>query len=363
MKKNYARLSERSVDYFLMTYSDFLPVKSDKADEEAQRAAYDFLRGLYGLLYNEPQRLWKKELPDDSYDNWEPQKDRPELAETIRKYIVTVDKLMAAVCHAVYSGSLTDGGIFLEKGACEDESELKKLKKLDVDVKATAEGTLIRLPVKTAEGLKLLAEISVEAEKEAVYKNSDYIRFSRGIFDVGEGFTKRVFARLSGDEEAFGRLIGYFEENGFVRIENRCFSNRFSKVSLDYIRYHDKEFDEIPSFFAENTHSGAEIALEEIRGESFVITLRIPYFKRLLEMAEEMSDDVRTFVCDTTKKCDGCGYCTQTDKTGKRPRAAVKVGKYMLCPLFSGFSYRKRGIDDAFADNAIGLMKFIGERM
>ena len=42
-----------------------------------------------------------------------------------------------------------------------------------------------------------------------------------------------------------------------------------------------------------------------------------------------------------TKRCDGWRYCVQTDKTGKRPLAAMKVGGKMLCPYYPGFSYAR----------------------
>jgi hypothetical protein len=74
-----------------------------------------------------------------------------------------------------------------------------------------------------------------------------------------------------------------------------------------------------------------------------------------------MNDKVKNFVIITSKKCDGCGYCVQTDKTGKRPLIFVNVGDHKICPLFCGFQYRWRSINEEIVDNIIEMLKFIDE--
>ena len=71
-----------------------------------------------------------------------------------------------------------------------------------------------------------------------------------------------------------------------------------------------------------------------------------------------MDDKLKSFITGTTKKCDGCRYCVQTDKSGTRPLAAINVDDHDLCPLFCGFSYT---IDDDLVDNIIELLQFIDE--
>ena len=63
------------------------------------------------------------------------------------------------------------------------------------------------------------------------------------------------------------------------------------------------------------------------------------------------------------KRCDGCRYCVQTDKTGKRPFARIAVQyaekEYKLCPYYPGYSFWWTSIDDTLADNIFGLLGFM----
>jgi len=47
--------------------------------------------------------------------------------------------------------------------------------------------------------------------------------------------------------------------------------------------------------------------------------------KTYLDVFDTMSAKNKNFVVNRTKKCDGCRYCVQTDKTGTRPLAFVQV--------------------------------------
>lgn len=71
---------------------------------------------------------------------------------------------------------------------------------------------------------------------------------------------------------------------------------------------------------------------EEIKKNQPLISLRIPYFGEILKNSEKMNQQVKGFVISRIKKCDGCRYCVQTDKTGKRPFAYISIEEYKLCP-------------------------------
>lgn len=56
-----------------------------------------------------------------------------------------------------------------------------------------------------------------------------------------------------------------------------------------------------------------------------------------------MDDELKDLVFNRTKTCDGCGYCIQTDKTGKRKRLGLplrlKDETGVKCPLFPSFTW------------------------
>jgi len=72
---------------------------------------------------------------------------------------------------------------------------------------------------------------------------------------------------------------------------------------------------------------------------------------------------IQEFIVSRTKKCDGCRYCVQTDKTKTRQLAYIKVKydqkKYNLCPYFPGYSYCWSSIDEGLAEQLIKMLSFM----
>ena len=52
-----------------------------------------------------------------------------------------------------------------------------------------------------------------------------------------------------------------------------------------------------------------------------------------------------------TKRCNRCGYCTQTDKTGKRKPLTITVehdgDRAGLCPLYPEWYFRSFAVDES----------------
>ena len=76
-----------------------------------------------------------------------------------------------------------------------------------------------------------------------------------------------------------------------------------------------------------------------------------------------MDKQLQHFVVSRTKKCDGCKYCVQTDKTGSRPLACISIElegeKYKLCPYFPGYNYSWSYVDDDLAEKLIRMLTFM----
>ena len=113
--------------------------------------------------------------------------------------------------------------------------------------------------------------------------------------------------------------------------------------------------------WSERARGGIEVVYDETRKNQPVFSLRIPYFQDLLKQSDRMNDQVKSFIINTSKKCDGCRYCVQTDKTGKRPLAYINVNEYKICPYFCGFQYRWKSLDDKTVKNMIEMLTFIDE--
>jgi hypothetical protein len=96
----------------------------------------------------------------------------------------------------------------------------------------------------------------------------------------------------------------------------------------------------------------------------FMYCLCIPNgLKVYLDAFDTMSEKNKSFVIKHTKKCDGCRYCVQTDKTGSRPMAFIQIiyeqKIFNLCPYFPGYCYSWTNINDDLVDQLIEMLFFM----
>lgn len=359
INKSFENLAQRSIYYFLATYPSFYSVNSADVSTDEQKAAYEFIKGIYEKLYENPVLLGFKTIPDDSFGDWEPQKAKPALAPAIRNIIKKVEEFIAMLLSVSLYGLVEGNTLKVNKHDVElKPSLIKQLAAFGVDVKKKENEYVLDFPF-NVKGLKLLAGISVQNVKPPKDgKQKPYLLFSRGVFDVTAPWSREVFGNMFTDRNSFNTLIGFLEQNGYKRIDNKEYNNQ---ISLDYIRSYGKPEDELKWAWAERTHGGIEVVYEEIKKNQPLISLRIPYFGEILKNNEKMNEQVKNFVVSITKKCDGCRYCVQTDKTGKRPFACIPIDEYMLCPLFAGFQYRWKSLNDKTVEGMIEMLKFIDE--
>jgi hypothetical protein len=190
-------------------------------------------------------------------------------------------------------------------------------------------------------------------------KNSQnrLLLFSHCIFDPNYFHTADIFQSLAGDKPVFQRLKDFFEQNRYQRVEFRE-----GDIALDWVKNYSKKDEPLKAAWAERNHGGISIYYDFRKKNQIVFGLRVPRFKELLAHFTEMDDSLKELVITKTKKCDKCGYCTQTDKTGTRKPQIITVthqGQYDLCPFFPGFSYIWTSLDDKTASDIMKLLTFI----
>lgn len=357
--KSFENLAQRSIYYFLATYPSFNPINSDYANAYEQKAAYEFIKGIYERLYEQPELLGFKLSADDAFKDWEPQKAKPGLAPAIRSTIKRLEEFIALLWRISIHGQAEERLLLVKKQDVEMKpSSVKQLATFGVRVSKKEMEYVLEFPF-NVKGLQLLAGVSAQNVKQPEDgRQRPYLLFSRGVFDVAAPWSREVFGNMFEDRKPFDTLIDFLELNGYKRIDNKEYNNQ---ISLDYIKCYGKSEDELKWAWAERTHGGIEIVYEEIKKNQPLISLRIPYFGEILKNSGNMNQQVKDFIISSTKKCDGCRYCVQTDKTGKRPFAYVPVDNYMLCPLFAGFQYRWKSLDDKTVRGMIDMLAYIDE--
>jgi len=346
-------LAQRSVCYFLVTYPPFTPIISSEATEEEQKSAYLFIKEIYESVYHGPSLLGLKNLPDNSFSDWEYHKTNPQLVVNIRDGIKKVEQFIALLYQICLSRQICDTTFSISRSEIElKTASRKQLEKFGINTNVTENEYLFKFPIKV-NGLRLLANIAKQSI--AGESDKDSLLFSRGVFDPVTPWTQEVFKGMFDEGEAFDTLMEFFQREGYLRIDGR------NSVSLNYVKNYSYKEEKLKSAWAERTHGGIELIYEETRNNQPLIALRIPYFDQVLIAYNRMNDKVKSFVLNTSKKCDNCGYCTQTDKTGKRPRAYITNDEFKICPLFCGYQYRWKTIDNILVENMIELLQFVDE--
>ena len=357
INQDFNSLPQRSIYYFLATYAPFHPIASPFAEEAEQRSAYDFILGIYQNLYEDPSLMGFRPFPDDSLGDWQFQKDKPKLVAELRKIIRKLEEFMELLWTISYNGQADNNCLVMDYSLRElKPSDRKLLERFEISAERTKTSYCLQFPC-SIRGLQLLARVSLQNARPAWQgKQKPYLLFSRGVLDPSSSWSSEIFSAMLEHREPFQRLITYLEEKNFGRIDNKECNHQ---VSLDYIKCYGKADDELKWAWGERTHSGMEVIYEETRRNQPLIMLRIPYYKELLARAEEMSPSLKDFILLYNKKCDNCRYCVQTDKTGKRPLAFFTVEKKPLCPLYPGFMYRWKSLNDGTVNGIIEMLEFI----
>lgn len=351
--QDFNNQAQRMIYNYIATYSPFYCVETSEVSIDQQKSAYEFLLNIYLKLYEDPTILGLQLLPDDSYTDWELHNNRPNLVTKMRSMLKKVDEFISTLHNVFLVGFIENDSFIINTEELHLKSTfIKQLNLLLITCEKNNSSYILTCSKDTLLGLKFLAKISAENTLKP------YFLFSRGIFNTASPFTIDLFRELLGDENAYNKLIQFFLTHDYRRIDNR--ENR---ISLDFVKNHSDKDTEVKSNWAERTHSGIEFGFEELRYNQLFIGLRVPYFADVLKAMDKADDKIRNYVVHQSKRCDNCGYCTQTDKTGTRPRQYVPVqydGKmYYICPLFCGYQYRWRKLNDEIVNNIIMFLSFV----
>jgi hypothetical protein len=319
------------------TYIDmlapFVPDESAPAGVPEQEFFYTLIKGLYQLAFEEPLLFVAATHEDDAYPNrfHKSSYGKPELQANMKKMTKAVDTLLQNMFNAGQS--------------------------IDVRLDRRQQVILSRLGINDLKTLPP-AWVWMSSRPEA-----SLTFFRHCMFRKGYPYTSDIYARLLG-EKPFRRLEGRLTEKGYKNFDIYDLVGSDCKLSLTYAN---------PAWSAERPrggfeykirHTGISMRYDAFIKEPCVFGLCIPNgLKTYLTAFDEMNEKTRNFVISHTKKCDGCRYCVQTDKTGSRPLAIVKAsheGKnYNLCPYFPGFSYCWTSLDDALADQLLEMLSFM----
>lgn len=327
----YQNNYERAVSAFVGTFGE------EPADE-AGAEAYQTLLNMYDVLATRPECLGIKAKEDVSFIPWEKQKGREKDVQAIRGAGKKVQELMSEFQSLLQTGKVCEQGIQLGNESVLPKRTLMKL--LDA-VNITIDSDKIMCMTKScATGLKRLAE-------------QDFSLFCRGLEQLDEGrWLEKDFDQFLNADGVLLWLCDELEKRGYEKL-HRIDGKR---ISLDYVKEYGNKKHPVKMTWGDKFHAGIEVSYEDIMIEPCYVWLRVPQFDEVLKRNSELSEHTKEFFHQHIKQCNGCRYCVQTDKTGKRPLAAVEVMKAKLCPMLPGFSMNWRDLPKKRAEKMLMVL-------
>lgn len=329
----YSYLEQRMAQSYIDLLPPFIP--DDKADYSIveQEEFYLLIKKLYQLAYNEPLLFVATLHEDDFYPNRfnKSSYGKPELLANMKKFLKSMDALL--------------NNMFLMGQG------------IDVKLNKREKVILSRLEINS------LADITNVWKWMSSRPGSNILDFSHCFFKKEYPYTADIYSNLLGSL-AFRKLENWMFEHGYKGYNISDITASDCNLSLTYANPKWSKEQPKGGFLFKIKHSGISVEYDKYAKKPPILGLCIPNsYKTYLDNFETMDPRIKSFVLSHTKKCDGCRYCVQTDKTGEKPLACVKVidknNHYNLCPYFPGYGYCWTNIDEEIVDDIIMMLSYI----
>ncbi|MBN1935033.1 MAG: hypothetical protein JW934_10230 [Anaerolineae bacterium] len=360
----FSSLAQRIANCWAETIPDFILVSSIPVPEASPQQFHAFLRGVAGTVRARPDWLDLPMQPDDGYEHGELQNHRPELIRAMLNTKRKLDDFITLLLRMGLYGTVDGRTLHVRKEDMNLTTKtVTRLARFGLTLKAGKTETAVTcdaFPDLFPAWVWMAAEATRTAPTTGK-KGVPPVRFSHCLYSDTYPYSKDVLIRLACDSPGLPVLIGFLEKEGYALVCNRA-----NKVAADWVKSYGKADGPLKDAWAERTHGGLAIEYDWIQKNPLHFALRIPEFKTLLQHFDVMPDQTKEFVIQHTKHCDNCGYCTQTDKTGKRPRAFISVehnGRHNLCLMFPGFGYTWQQLDDAAAADIQTFLTFVNDTL
>lgn len=333
----YTSLEQHAAQGYLDLFPQFIPDRQTSVSVSDQREFYDLMKNLYLLAYDEPQ-LFVPTLHEDAalpplYS--ETSDPRREMQTFMKKFRKAVDSMVMVM---YFIGA-------------------NKEFKLDRRQK----GILSRLGIE--DFTKLPPAWVWMAKKEHLERFQTPSRFAHCCFRDDYLYTADIYEKAF-EGNAFCRMTGWMNDHGYKPFEIYDITASGCNFSLTYANPAWGNEPPTGGFEYKIKHTGISVRYEPYCSEPWILGICIPGGMQVyLAHFDEMPVQVQDFVMSRVKRCNGCRYCVQTDKTGKRPLAGIPVrytgSEHSLCPYYPGYSFWWTSLDDTLADNIIGLLEFM----
>lgn len=334
--KDFPSLGKRVLYSYIATYPKYQEVTA--LPGESQKQMYDFMKQVLATLYEHPELVTPVEEPDDCYHGWALANTKPELNLAMEKIENKFATLIESLIKVGKAGEVSEtAGIqsmIIPKGNMTVSKVLReKLEAFGLNVEQKKDGTVLT----STKYPKLFTAWSMYGKQD----DEGAQKITRTISFIHQRYFGRVyratdfFELFLKDSErgvtAATNLEKFFEEKGFT-LSNFDINNKTRFAYVKWLKeYPNKEIASMRAYFNWK------------KEQQLIFEFKIPGFRLLLNQYDDMDEEMQRFIFHHLKTCDGCGYCTQTDKSGKRERLAASRtcdGQTMMkCPLYPWFTW------------------------
>ena len=348
---NFTNLEQRMAHAYLEVFPLFVPLKDCPVSVQSQEQFYSFMKNVFQTIFDTPERFFKKLNQDDAFPNRfnRASYGKPKLNETMKKDLKEIDELLALLFTLGQNSTVENGRLLLSAGVEIKKKFLNILPELGLTLD---DHTLSCAPY---------AGLFPTWQWLATRQNASVTTFSRAMFDPAYPYTQEIYATLFGNQKAFATLVQHLGQSGYQRVDLRR-----GPYTLDYVkRIVEKDVPVGTPMHGDPYHYGVSADYRPDAAVPQYLVLRILEMKNILLEFDALPNNLKDFVIQYVKKCDDCGYCTQTDKTGKRQPLHITVthhGEHCVCPLYPGFNFCFTQLDDALVANLMAFLDVMDRR-
>ena len=356
--KAFKTLEHRIIYYYVATMPAFIPIKSADVSIQSQYQFYQFMQDCMDILYCDPTVLGLNETPDAFYPDFALNKSNPHLIELMRKITKKIEYFYNRIIFIGLEG-VTDGAkITLSR---KDHRIYKKTLQLLQHFDLNSEITPDEIIFTSERHPNMFAALCYLASKASDQdKRKGMITFVRCVFNEDyKPYGVSIFDKIMTENPAYNRLKSYLQQEGYVDHITLDDPNR-----IDYIKNNGKKDLKVCSPEAAKHYWGVSFEYDKRRKNQMLLSCRFPQYKHILASYTTLSPEIREIIIQHTKPCNACGYCTQTDKTGKRKPLTVHVEddkSYYLCPLYPVWGYKFTHFNYDLVDKITKLLSAFDE--
>lgn len=339
LAQSFENLGKRIIHPFIATYPPFKTVTDCSTSEKSQKQMYDFLYDSITAIYDNLSIIRVESEPDDCFQFWQLNSTKPDLINKMNKIKNNFYSFYELLIKMGLVGEVVQDRLFIKKGGLRITQSIKdKLTILGLMFEESKEGYTFYH--EKYEELFPAWKLHACILKDNKINAPEIAVFLHGRFDSKQYTAAERFGKIS-DEARISALEKYFLHKGY------CLKNEELSVAYEK-EYPNKQKAHLKIFY------------DWKKVTPLIFECKAPHFSKVLKQYDQMDTTLKDMVYNKTKTCDGCGYCTQTDKTGKRPRLAQVLewngNKKPKCPLFPSFVWDKA--DDKMIDIVTKLFDF-----